>query len=59
MVDHTKVYCGGLAAVDGMGMVTTFGVGVKVEGGKVTLKGTDKKRGAFTAILGKGKLDLT
>lgn len=36
MKNHTKVYGGGLAAVDGMGMVTTFGVGVNVENGKVS-----------------------
>lgn len=89
MKKHTKVYGGGLAKVDGMGMITTFGVGVKSKGGrasgqffcsinppgpemvvnapvksakfeegKVTLKGTDKKWGAYTAVLGKGKLDL-
>lgn len=35
MKNHTKVYGGGLATVDGMGMITTFGVGVKIENGKV------------------------
>ncbi len=87
---YTKVYGGGLATIDGMGMLTIFGVGVKVEDGKttghficsinphgpemivngpvesaefedekVTLKGTDKTWGAYTAVLEKGKLDLT
>lgn len=90
MENHKKVYGGGLAAVDGMGMITTFGVGVKVEGdkvsghficsinppgpemvvnapvesaefegGKVTLKGTDKTWGAYTAVFSEGKLDLS
>lgn len=94
MDNHTKVYGGGLAKIDGMGMATTFGVGVKIEDGKtlghficsinppgpemvvnapvesaefsaeggdgkVTLKGTDKIWGAYTAILEEGKMDLT
>lgn len=36
MQNHTKVYGGGLASVDGMGMMTTFGVGVTVEDGKTS-----------------------
>lgn len=89
MNNYTKVYGGGLGSVDGMGMVTTFGVGVEVkdgkvsghflcsinppgpemmvngpvesaefEDGKVTIKGTDRTWGAYTAVLGDGKLDL-
>jgi len=89
MKNHTKVYGGGLATVDGMGMVTIFGVGAEVkegktsghffcsinppgpemvvngpvesaefEDGRVTLKGTDKTWGAYTTVLGEGKMDL-
>lgn len=36
MKNKTKVYGGGLATVDGMGMITTFGVGVRVKDGKTS-----------------------
>lgn len=44
---YTEVYDGGLATVDGMGMITTFGVGgVEVKDGKAGAGGVSSIVGA-------------